>query len=426
MSRRSRGHLITGPRIFFLGMTASNVAIFVFHVALSRIVGPAAYGALGAVLSLSVVLNVGTGAIQVAITREVAGSPAGTGLNPSRLLRRGSVLSIVAGSVTILLSPLLVRYLHLTSPVAVVFLGIYVAAIVVGLVPKGVLLGEHDFYPVALALAVGAGIRLVIGVALSLITKDAAGGIAGAAVGEVFTTVIVTRALLSRRAPSTTERPLSVPLGPLSMTIASYAGLWLLTGADTFLARHYLPAIESGLYVAASTAGSIALFLPYNVTMSAFPRMAELAAEGRGNIRDVLGPFVNVLLMTISATAVLCLVPGLIIEVLFGAAYKSAVSTLQLLAISNGSLGVVGFLLHHQLAHHRRTVLLPWISLIVLVVGAGHMNGRNGIATLALAATGSLLVVMLTVSARVAYQVRGYKGGEPTVDVGPQIMEKFN
>jgi O-antigen/teichoic acid export membrane protein len=161
-----------------------------------------------------------------------------------------------------------------------------------------------------------------------------------------------------------------VPGRSFSLSTGAYCGFWLLAAADTFLVRHLLGPTSSGLYVAASTAGSIALFLPNNITLTAFPSLAGAAGDEAAPPGTFGRALAAAAALTVGAAGVLALLPSLVVAILFGPGFKAASTILVLLAISNGAQGMVSFLLHHQLAHHRLSCLMPWLGLAGLAVAA--------------------------------------------------------
>ena len=69
----SLGDLAGGGGLVFLAASATlGLSNFVFHVVISRLLGPDRYGALGALLTLVLVLGVPLTALQAAVTRAVA------------------------------------------------------------------------------------------------------------------------------------------------------------------------------------------------------------------------------------------------------------------------------------------------------------------------------------------------------------------
>ncbi len=319
--------------------------------------------------------------------------------------RRVRHIGLTAAGVAVLavgaLSPVLERYLHLGSPVPVLWFAVLAAATLAGMAPRGVLLGRRRFGPVASALAIGVTLKLAVGAALAQVA-GVSGAIAGAALGECATAALCFRA--ERAAAGSvggSGDELSVPFRSFSLATGAYWGFWLLTATDTFLARHLLTPTAAGLYVAASAAGSIALFLPNNITLTAFPSLALAAADDGAPPGTFRRAFTAAVGLTTLAAGGLALLPGLAVAVLFGSSFKNAAPLLVLLAVSNGAQGMVSFLLHHQLAHHQVTCLLPWAGLVALVpIVYGAHGSASQVATEAMIVSLCLFGAMAIVSLR--------------------------
>jgi O-antigen/teichoic acid export membrane protein len=385
---------------FFAALTYFNLSTFGFHVIVSRLLGPARYGALGAILALAALSGNATGAISAAATRAVAVGGAARAWDTRRARRVGLLAAVATAGVVVALAPVLERYLHLTSPVPLLLFAVLAAATVGGMVPRGILLGRRRFAPVSAALAYGVTTKLVLGAVLAH-AAGISGAMAGAALGECITAAMCFRAERAALGNHGNGTVLSVPFRSFSLATGAYAGFWLLTATDTFLARHLLGATASGLYVAASTAASIALFLPNNITLAAFPSLAGAAADGGGPPGTFRRPFTAAAVLTVVAASCLALFPGLVVAILFGPGFRQAAPLLALLAVSNGSQGMVSFLMHHQLAHHRVTCLLPWAAICVFVpvVSAAHASGSQ-IATEDVAVSAALFAAMGLISLR--------------------------
>jgi O-antigen/teichoic acid export membrane protein len=379
-------------------MSYNNVAVFGFHAAASRILGPDRYGALGALLAITLLFNVVTGAVGVAVIRAVAGHQADIGWSVKSPL--ATVTAVVVGVLAAggALSPIIAHYLHLRSVVPVLMLALYCCAVLGGVVSRGVLLGQRQFRTVAVAVAMGATVRLTVGLGLAS-AFGITGALAGYALADALTTALMIVAQIRRASPQIDRPTLHVPLGSLALTVVAYGGMYSLSASDQFLARHLLTSLAAGLYVSASTAGSIALWLPYNVTSSVFPDLAGEAA-GTSAARSFRRGLAAVSILTVGVSAFMMLVPHVTIAVMFGGQFRAAAVTLVLLAASNGAQGVTGFLLHHQLAHHRRTALIPWLALGAVAAGIYRFHhNADQVATVALVTSAGLLVVMLAASA---------------------------
>src|SRR3954451_12243583 len=189
--------LVAGGGVLLFGaMTIVNASKFLFHVLISRILGPSSYGSLGALLGALMVLQVPVGAMQVAITQAVAvrresGADLPAPLLIGRLVSKAVVFATAAFLGVALLSPWLRTFLHLPSASSVVLLGAALVPILVGLVPKAVMIGELRFRPVAFALVVGAAVRLASGIVLTEAGRGVTGAIAATVIGEITATALL-------------------------------------------------------------------------------------------------------------------------------------------------------------------------------------------------------------------------------------------
>ncbi|HLX88421.1 MAG TPA: hypothetical protein VKR22_08220, partial [Acidimicrobiales bacterium] len=272
-----------GGLAFFGAVALANLANFLFHVFMSRMLGPATYGALGSILGLATVVTLAVTAFQAAVTQAVAERRRSAGPAPlvlrSSVLRTGAV-GLVLGAALALSAPVLRGFLHLGSVVPVVLFAGFVAATVTTLVPQGVLVGQLRFRVVATALAAGAALRLVSGPVFVALGWGLDGAVAAVVVNALATLTLLLWPLRSELAVVRHGDPLKFGARTALLAVVALGGVSAFVGLDSFLARHYLARSASGYYVAAATAGRIALFLPAAVGIAVFPRLA--AHGGRG------------------------------------------------------------------------------------------------------------------------------------------------
>jgi len=380
---------------------------FIFHLLISRLLGPSGYGALGAVLQVISVLAVPLGAVQLAVTQAVT---AGTG-NKRTSLRSLTVKATLWGLGAMagywILSPLIDGFLNLTSPVMDLAVAVWLPVAVVGAVLQGALLGVLRFRPVAVATFFGGGaLRLASGVLLVSAGFGLGGAVVATVVGQVFTTAALL--LVARREVFAKGlEPVRISLRDAVLSIAALAGYTTLTGIDTFLARHYLVPVAAGRYAAAAIAGHIALFLPGALLTVAFPRLASANATGvsaRKTLTETLG---LVTIVGLAAFAVLAAMPGVVVDVLFGPNYRGAASIVGIIALISVLYGIAGVLVYFHIARRSMAALYSWagVALVWVLVAVLH-GGMETIADAMLAASG-FVVVALSIPALAAVVRQG-------------------
>ncbi|HVC26487.1 MAG TPA: hypothetical protein VND23_12090 [Acidimicrobiales bacterium] len=372
------------------GLLAVSGLSFAANAVFSRLLGARVYGAVGSVLALAALLAIPLSAVQAAVTRQVAVD------EPGAYRLRGPVLAAACGAgalvvVSAALVPVLDTLLHLSGDWIVVLLGVYLGAILLEGVPRGTLVGERRYTAVAAVVVAGAIARLGVGWVWALLRPDAVGPLAGAAAGELATAVVLLGLLAARRRRGARDRVLHVRDVTLSM--AGFTGLLSLMSIDTVAARHWLSAQGSGYYAAASAAGSIAYFAAAAAASAIFPDVAKgVSTDDSRSFWIGLG---EVALLGLGTAGILVVASPTVVTVVFGAGYAAARVPMQILAVSYGLLGILGYLVGHHLAHRSRAVLLPWAGAAVLVVAVTVAHRTpTAVAIDALVASCSLVVIL--------------------------------
>jgi O-antigen/teichoic acid export membrane protein len=381
-------------------MTVVNISNFAFHLVISRILGPAVYGGLGALLGVLLVLQVPVAAVEVAITQRVAsrGPKPDGDLGPlviGPLVSRAVIGAIVLVVLVGVLSPAISGFLHLASATAVTLLGLMVVPVLIELVPKALLLGQRRFRPVAFALVGGAGARLVLGVLLTRAGAGISGAIGATVFGEL---VVATSLLLAVRdavAHGDEANVLRIRLRDAGRAALALTGFWTFLGIDTLMARHYLPRSQSGYYAAAATAARAVLFLPAAVALVAFPRFAEDNGRSPGARRALIEAVLVVGGMGAAAALVILAFPRLFISTIFGGQYVGSAGIVGMLALSAAAMGLVSVLLHYLLATRSRAAMLIWVAVVgvVCAIVAFHHSIRQVASNMLIAA----LLLTLTI-----------------------------
>ncbi len=363
-----------GGLVFVGAAAAVNVSNFVFHVVVSRLLGPSSYGVLGALLNVTAVLSVPLAALQATVTQSVAERPEGTEHPPlGRLLR----VSVIVGVSSVLLwtaaVPTIDRFFHLTSPRPTVVLGLWLFPAVVGAVLQGVLIGQRRFRVVAISQLVG-GIfgRLALGVVLVKLGLGVTGAIAATVVGALVTALI----LLPPLRPQLRWHGTFVPRGKdAALTSVALAGATLLLGLDTWLARHFLVPVQAGYFAAAATAGRIALFLPSAITIIYFPRMAASGGSGPEGRRALARCVALVTIVSFGAAGGIALFPSTTVDLLFGRGFARSASAVGIIAFADAAVAVATCLVYYQIARRSRLALTAWPICVIAAVLAALFHG---------------------------------------------------
>lgn len=333
-----------------VGSTLANVLSYGLSLAGARLLVPAEYGLFVALLAVSIVASVPALALQAVVAVRVVRAPA---VERDRVAAQSLGLGLATGAVLVaagvLATPLLERFLRLPGSGAGLWLAASLLPFAVFGALQGLAQGRHDFGRLAVVLVAAAGGRLVGGVAGLLLTRDTTGAMAGVAVG--LAAGVAAGWLVTGR-----PRPArgSWPVRKLAVASQALAGLFLLTNLDPVLARHYLPAVEAGLYGAGAVLAKAAFFLPQFVVLVVFPRLASAPRPGR-TLWVALAALGG---LGVLLTGITRLAGGLAVTAVGGAAYQELAGRAWLFVAVGSSFVIVQLLLYAQLTAARQQVTL--------------------------------------------------------------------
>ena len=198
-----------------------NGSNYLFHVVISRMLGPADYGALAALLAIILVLSVPFGVIQTAIADKTA-TLRSTGREDDVRALGGSALKTTmpfawgAGLVVALFAPLLSVFLDVDI-VSALLLAPFVVASVPTSVALGVLQGEHRFQALAALQLTTTVLRLALGITLVWAGLGVIGAVLATALSAALTVPLAFRSLrVGRRAWRAAHRTLAAVRGDLA------------------------------------------------------------------------------------------------------------------------------------------------------------------------------------------------------------------
>lgn len=311
---------------------AANVLNYGSNLAFSRILEPAGYGELTALLAFALVLAVPLGAAQTVVAERIAVAHASGDEERVRYLVRhalGHVAALggVVAVVYVVTIPITQEVLGIRQPGPVIALAPFVVANFAQVVALGALQGTERFAAFGWVVFAGAASRLVFGVPWALSGGGAGGAIAGQAIGLIAVLGVVawsSRNWLLRRGTGAATRGLKrkPDVAGLAAT-GAYVGFAVLANLDLVLARLWLDSHEAGLYAALSTVAKVAIFLPTALAMLMVPSAARARLAGRGS--EILRRTARLAALSAALVVIPSIVaPGLLLDVMFGGQYTDA------------------------------------------------------------------------------------------------------
>jgi O-antigen/teichoic acid export membrane protein len=416
LRRRSLPGWLVGSGVIAVAMGVMNLTTYGFTILAARLLGPAEYGALAAVMGLLLVVNVVSLGLQATGARRVSAAPEDVPHLEAEVLAAGYRSAVALGLLGLLATPVVAWALELDSWLAAALIAVTAVPLTVMGAQAGILQGERRWVPLALIfLAMGLG-RLVFGVLALALTPSALGAMVGIAVGAVVPVVVGWYALrhssrLADRPPTparTTPSPRWARGGVLRETVHNAHALlafFALSNADVVIARTVLPEHRAGLYAGGLILAKAVLFLPQFVVVLAFPSMSKRPSSRRMNLVS-LGLVLGIGALTVIGVAVLS---SLAIVFIGGSQYAELDGTLWAFAALGTLLAMLQLMIYGVVARqHQRMVFVVWAALAVLLALAPLVGSLTFLLRVVITVDAALLVVLLLASLRPAPVEEGF------------------
>lgn len=386
-----------------IAVAVQSVGNVVLHGLLGRLLSPADYGALGALLGAVTLLAVPLGALQAATSAAAASDGFGNAA-AIRILGLTLAWSAVAGLAVAAGAGLISDYLQLGSPLLGALLGAVVLVAAPLSAARGLLLGIRRVDVVAGSFVIATIVRLPLAYVWAM-HDGVRGAMLATIVSEAAALALVASVAVRQDGPTRTV----LGLRRLAMSVIAVAGLFLLTTADLFMARHYLHPDESGGYVAAATIGKTILALPAALMGVVFARLVAAHSGSRSTrgtqfrqaIALVCGP-------ALAAAAGVALMPALVLEILYGDTYDGSESLVRALALIAGISSAATLAAQAALARRSRWLLVPWAGAAIEIIAISQHHG-----TPLQVAAGSLAGVAPAVILGIAVEARWWLADRP-------------
>lgn len=399
---RTRGSGGRGPLLLLAAAALASGSNFAFHAVGSRLLGPASYSSLAALLALVVVMAVPVGAVQTAMTQASAANPGGSAISVVEQVSRAGVVLVAVG---VAFAVPIDRSLQLHDAWGVALMAPWAAIACVSAAGKGALLGRMAYVPVSIALVVSAVGRIFFGLLLVPwlgVEGAMLATLLGEGVAAIFVLVAMRReGLLRLRAPELRPRGTDA-----FVVLGAQFGVWLLAGVTTMVGRRVLPGTQAGDFAAASTITSAATFLPLAVATAFFPRFTRDASRAALQQALALAAFLG----GIVALA-LIVAPTQFVHLLAGHSFGADTSVVTMLALASALVGVVGVAVFFLLARRRPAALLVWVGAASASVASLVVDDARMLAAVALATTAVATVLVVVAAYRAVGGPVGDRGG---------------
>ena len=369
-----KDYLIKDSIILFAATSIVNLSNFIFHMYVSRSLGPEKYGVVVTLLALVIVIVMPSLALQMTIAKRASILKAREKFGSvEHLYKKTSAWFLALGIAYFIIftlgSGIFQEFFHIKDRMLLIILGLISVIALVLPVIRGILQGLQNFIGFGSNLIIEALLRL--GFVVLLITMG--WGIRGAIATTLFSNIIayiagfVLIAFLFKYKDDDVEVVSKGELFSYALPVfLSMLGFALISYMDVFMVKHFHDEHSAGLYSATSIIGKAFLFFPSAIALALFPKVSE-NYELKKNTRGLL---VKSLLLTAGISAVgvvLCFFfPRLVIGLLFGQKYFGIDYIVRIFGVAIMPVVLINVIMNYALAVHKYKFIYVMYAGIVL------------------------------------------------------------
>ncbi|HZR57536.1 MAG TPA: hypothetical protein VFA74_11730 [Terriglobales bacterium] len=400
-TRSLRARVLSGSMIMLVSSGFVGAANLVYNLAIAHSLGADNFGQASAVYTVLMLLSAVTLSFQLLCSKFVAKNDSlAEKVGIYRYFHRRSwIFGVGISLLLVYSSPLVTRYLNLSTQSYIILLAAAVGFYIPLGVRRGLMQGMYEFHRLALNFVLEVVVKL--GGALILIAAGL--GVKGVIIAVVVSIVVAYFFAQPPRALTTGAKTvLPTALDEGVQALVFFVGQVIINNLDIVLVKHFFAATEAGVYAAIALVGRVVYMSSWAVVSGMFPFSARVRSEEHDS-RAVLGTAMLLVIMISSIfTFAVWLAPQSLWHILLGSGFplgghSSYSSLLVLYAATTGIYSLSVVLMSYEIS--RKIGNVSWLQLgfsgaIVVGIYIWHGTLHQVVAV----QTALMLVLLLVVS----------------------------
>ena len=371
-----KDEFVRGSLVLFIMINIFNFLNYLPHFVLARMLGPSDYGVFAVLMTLVLIFNVPSEAIQTLVSRLISK------FNPKKELGKmkfvfsttlgmGMKAALICFIIFIPISIFLAYFLPGITFFHLIFTGIALFGVFSAPVARGVLQGRKKFQKLGWSMITEAVFKLVISVLLVVLGLKVYGAMAGVILGLFFSFLI--SLLFIKEVMKKKESKAEVNRANYSsQIIITMLVIMAMLSLDIIIAKAVFSAELAGKYAVVSMLGKMIFFGVQPIGKAMFPIASEDADKGRKKSRSFFKSITLAGALCAAAVAVFFILPKLLIKIFFGGQYISASNLVGVIGLALGILAAANLILLYNLSLGRikkplTLIIFPILQCIFLL-----------------------------------------------------------
>lgn len=358
-----------GSLIMVIGTNLHNFGQFAFHFLAGRFLGRVQYGDLAVIISILGLVSLVQMSLGLTIVKFIAGERNKDKIsNFSKWVYWWTVwVGAIIAILTLILTPLMIRFLNISYPLALYFLSPILLLYVLVNTGRSILQGTLAFGRYVISLVVEVGTKIVVTFILIFLGYRILGAVFGLIFG-VLCSLVVTRAsiahyLSGRRGKRPNVAPLfrySVPVFIQGLALTS------MYSTDLILVKHFFSSDQAGIYASLAVLGRIVFFIGSPITNVMFPLVARKHSHGEPYHNIFYLSLVLVLCISLPIVLFYFLFPKIPLGILYGPQFLDGAPYLWWFGIFMGLLGASTLFVQFYLSIGKTKIVSLFVLAAVL------------------------------------------------------------
>lgn len=364
--------LFSGSAVMIVGSNAANVINYIYHFVIGKLLGPAGYGELVALISLIGLLGIIPSSFNLVIIKYISSAK-----NKDEVVAlanwlkdRTLKIALVFFILIIAASPFIVSFLHISQIWYVFLIATAFFFSLPSLVNRSILQGLLRFKVMIGSILIENIVKLVLAVVLILIGFGIGGAITGfmfaAVVGWYFSEIYLKYLKKERNINIPNIRPMILFALPVMVQTFAITSLY---SSDVILVKHFFSSHDAGIYSAISTLGKIIFFGAGPIGMVMFPIVARRQARGEDYKRVFLYSAFATLFLSVIVLLIYWLFPSFVIRALYNSDFLQAEGLLVWFGLFMSLFTLCSLLINYSLSLGRtKVVAFPLLAAFAQIV----------------------------------------------------------
>lgn len=358
--------LFSGSMVMLIGSNGINFLNYLYHLVMGRMLGPADYGELVALISITGLIGIVPGSISMVVIKYVSSAKTEGEISAlvSWIKSITFKISLITFSLILLMTPLITSFLHINNSFYIILIAISILFSLPSMFNRSLLQGLLKFKELIIGILFENSTKLVLGVIFVFFGFEVIGAMFGWVISIIigwFLTVIYIKFKKNNH-----EKPIIKPMILYAVpVIVQTVALTSLFTSDLILVKHFFSSHDAGIYASLSTLGKIIFFATGPIGTVMFPLISNRFSKGENYKKVFTYSFFSTILISICLLTIYGAFPGFVIHLLYGSSYLEASGILVWFGLFVSLFTLSNLIVSFNLSLSKtRVVAFPFIAAI--------------------------------------------------------------